>query len=146
MMANFNRDDFRALLNTRGYLQAELADRIGVSQSAVSSYFAGRSKPSKPILKRMAEALNVDVSELLSDEEGDVVKAQAVAEEAPSNGGISAKKPMVIESVAPKENAPKTDMAQKKEELICSALETATELLKIASEILKDIRAKEATK
>lgn len=151
MKREFDRDKFRAWLNTRGYTQAELADRMGMTPASVSNYFTGRGNPSFGAIKRMADALAVDVSQLIKGEEGPVMKVQAVAEEAPEEapqvGGDIVKpiSPLVIESVAPKEDAPKSNTAQKKEELICSALETATELLKIVSEMLKDIRAKEAT-
>lgn len=147
MKREFDRDKFRAWLNTRGYTQAELADRMGMTPASVSNYFTGRGNPSFGAIKRMADALAIDVSQLIKGEKVEFAKAQTISEEVPQVGGDILKPipPMVIESVAPKEDAPKSNTAQKKEELICSALETATELLKIVSEMLKDIRAKEAT-
>lgn len=147
MKREFDRDKFRAWLNTRGYTQAELAERMGMTPSSVSNYFTGRGNPSFGAIKRMADALAIDVSQLIKGEKVEFVKAQTISEEAPQVGGDIVKPvpSMVIESVAPKEDAPKSNTAQKKDELICSALETATVLLKIVSEMLKDIRAKEAT-
>ena len=147
MKREFDRDKFRVWLNIRGYTQTELADRMGMTPSSVSNYFTGRCNPSFGALKRMSDALAIDVSQLIKGEKVEFAKAQTISEEAPQVGGDIVKHvpAMVIESVAPKEDAPKNDTAQKKEELICSALETATELLKIVSEMLKDIRAKEAT-
>lgn len=147
MKREFDRDKFRAWLNTRGYTQTELADKMGMTPASISNYFTGRSQPSLIAIKKMADALAIDVSQLIKGEKVEFAKAQTISEEAPQVGeDIANSVPaMVIESVAPKEDAPKSNTAPKKEELICSALETATELLKIVSEMLKDIRAKEAT-
>lgn len=50
----------------RGLSQRELAERVGVSQSAVAHYETGHNKPRIETVFRLAAALDVSVSELLS--------------------------------------------------------------------------------
>lgn len=55
---------YRAMLKY-GVTQAELSDRSGVSQSAISQYSDGLRTPNAYKLVRMAEALGCDISELI---------------------------------------------------------------------------------
>ena len=58
--------EFRAsLIEARlraGLTQAQLADRLGTTQSAVARMEAGRWHPSVAMLERVADALNVEVT------------------------------------------------------------------------------------
>lgn len=50
--------------NKRGLTQRELADKIGVSRGAVALYETGQNKPKVETLFRLAQALDVEVTEL----------------------------------------------------------------------------------
>ena len=54
----------------KGWSQAELAKRIGVSTSAVGMYEQGRREPSLSILVRLALELSVTTDYLLMDTYG----------------------------------------------------------------------------
>ena len=54
----------------KGWSQAELAKRIGVSTSAVGMYEQGRREPSWGLLVRLALELNVTTDYLLMDTYG----------------------------------------------------------------------------
>lgn len=45
--------------------QTELASRVGVNQTQISSYLKGKRRPSSETCKRLAEALSVPVDEVL---------------------------------------------------------------------------------
>lgn len=51
--------------------QAELAEKVGVTNKAVSKWETGKSKPTTTVIRKLAVLFNVDVNELLSmrDEE-----------------------------------------------------------------------------
>lgn len=51
-----------------GIKQGELARLVGVTSGAVSQWEKGRTLPGAEKLKRIAEALNTTVDELLTDE------------------------------------------------------------------------------
>ena len=53
---------------TKGWSQAELARRIGVSTSAVGMYEQGRREPSLGLLVRLAQELGVTTDYLLTGE------------------------------------------------------------------------------
>lgn len=55
------------VLRNKGMTQGELAKRLGVSTQAVNSVVRGRSIASDRLLKRYADALEVDVNELYDD-------------------------------------------------------------------------------
>ena len=50
-----------------GMSQGELARQMGLSQGAVSLWEQGKTSPSAPKLKRLAEVLNTTVDELLKE-------------------------------------------------------------------------------
>lgn len=50
----------------RGFSQRELAEKIGVSQSAVAHYEVGSNKPRIETLFRIAQALGVEISDLFA--------------------------------------------------------------------------------
>jgi phage repressor protein C with HTH and peptisase S24 domain len=51
----------------RNFSQAKLAEMIGVSQDAVSSYEIGRNEPNLDTIKKIAEALGVSMAALIPD-------------------------------------------------------------------------------
>ena len=50
--------------------QAELADKVSVTQGAVSAWEIGLYNPNAKKLKRLAKALNCTVDKLIADEKG----------------------------------------------------------------------------
>lgn len=52
------------LLRAKGLSKAEFYDMVPISSSAVAQWNMGRTKPSSPKIKRMAEILDVDPSYL----------------------------------------------------------------------------------
>jgi transcriptional regulator with XRE-family HTH domain len=57
----------RAYRKLKGYTQQGFADQLGVSISVLGSIERGMKDPSDKILNRIAEVLNVEVSELLGE-------------------------------------------------------------------------------
>lgn len=55
------------VLREKGMTQGDLAKILGVSTQAVNSVVCGRSLASGKLLKRYADALEVDVNELYDD-------------------------------------------------------------------------------
>jgi len=49
----------------RGLTQAALAEKAGVQQAAIAQYEGGKREPAVKVLKKMAEALNVDLDDLV---------------------------------------------------------------------------------
>lgn len=58
----------RSLREKKGYTQKQLADRISVSDKAVSKWETGRGLPDLALLEPLGTALGVSVAELLSGE------------------------------------------------------------------------------
>ncbi len=50
-----------------GYTQRELAEKSGCTEAAISRYIKNQREPMLPILKRIAEALNIPVVYLLEE-------------------------------------------------------------------------------
>ena len=50
--------------NKRNLTQRELADKVGISGAAIAQYETGKAKPRIETLFRLAQALDVEVSEL----------------------------------------------------------------------------------
>lgn len=61
--------------NTR-ISQAELAKRLGVSQSTVGMWESGKNKPEYKMLIKIAEYFNVSVSELIGEEEKPIFQGE----------------------------------------------------------------------
>ena len=51
----------------RGYTLAELSERSGVDRCLIGQYENGYRKPQATTLKRLAEALNCEVAELIEE-------------------------------------------------------------------------------
>jgi transcriptional regulator with XRE-family HTH domain len=52
-------------LQQHQFTQAELADKIGVSQSSISHYINGRKLPALDTLSRLCTVLDLDANEIL---------------------------------------------------------------------------------
>ena len=61
-----NLTDLRIELNLS---QAKLAERSGISQGYLSSLERGEKQPTLPVLKKLAAALGISVSELVDGDE-----------------------------------------------------------------------------
>lgn len=61
-------DTIRALREQKYYTQRELAERIGVTDKAVSKWETGRGLPDITLIEPLAQTLGISVAELLSGE------------------------------------------------------------------------------
>ncbi len=59
--------NIRMVRKSAGISQTELANRVGSNKSAISRYENGMQKPSLDTLMRMADALDVDLADLLKE-------------------------------------------------------------------------------
>jgi putative transcriptional regulator len=64
------RNRLRVLRAERGWSQAELGGRAGVSRQAVNAIETGRHDPSLPLALRLARLFGLAVEELFLDESG----------------------------------------------------------------------------
>jgi len=64
----FNAQALQRIRSERGLSQAALAKKVGVVQSAISQFESGAVQPAIDTLERLADALNVPVSELLTSQ------------------------------------------------------------------------------
>lgn len=63
-------EKIRLLRERKGWSQEELAKAVGyVSRSSISKIESGDSDPSQKMLKRIAAALDIQASDLISDED-----------------------------------------------------------------------------
>jgi XRE family transcriptional regulator, regulator of sulfur utilization len=58
----------RALRQEAGLSQAELANRVGVSQTWISRLELGQGNPTLSTLNRLAEAFDVRIADLLGEQ------------------------------------------------------------------------------
>jgi len=58
-------DNLRTIREYRGMTQIDLAERIGVTSAAVSSWETGRTEPRIGMIERMAVALNCQKSDII---------------------------------------------------------------------------------
>ena len=64
------KDVIREARRKMGLNQTELAEQMGVTQSAVSHWENGETMPTPRQIPRLAEILNIRVSDLFGDEAG----------------------------------------------------------------------------
>ena len=64
----FNHERLAELIREKGIEQKELAEKVGVSDTAISFFARGLKDPSLTVLSRIARELGVPVSELIKDE------------------------------------------------------------------------------
>lgn len=60
-------DNLKTIRKARGLTMKQLADLIGLTESSISQYEAGRRQPDNEGLLRLAEALDTTVGELLGE-------------------------------------------------------------------------------
>ncbi|WP_344485081.1 helix-turn-helix transcriptional regulator [Glycomyces endophyticus] len=65
------RNRIAALRAERGWTQADLAKRIGVSRQSVNAIETGRFDPSLPVAFRLARLFGLAVEEVFTDEQTD---------------------------------------------------------------------------
>jgi transcriptional regulator with XRE-family HTH domain len=65
----------RQLRQQRGFLQAELAEKVGLHQNQIGRYERGSSRPSGEALKRLADVLGVSTDYLIDGSTEDAAKA-----------------------------------------------------------------------
>lgn len=51
----------------KGISQNELAEKIGITGSAISQYESGKRKPNIEVLKKIAQVLNCTVDDLIKE-------------------------------------------------------------------------------
>jgi putative transcriptional regulator len=74
------RNSLRALREARGWTQAAVADRLGVSRQTVNAVETGRYDPSLPLAFRLARLFDRPIEQLFTpDDEDDVAPATGAA-------------------------------------------------------------------
>ncbi|WP_294590769.1 helix-turn-helix transcriptional regulator [uncultured Bacteroides sp.] len=58
----------KEIMNERNVTSAWLADKVGISKVAVSNIVTGKSSPSLDNIIKIADALNVSITELIGEE------------------------------------------------------------------------------
>lgn len=87
------KDNIARLRKVRGLTQIELAKKIGVTTRAIQNYESGTRVPRIDVVTKIANALEVDVDDLVSDNDNFVLQA---SEQYGSRGKASAE--MLIEN------------------------------------------------
>ena len=72
-------DNLKRLRVEKGITQGELADKVGVQNTAICNYETGFREPNIETLKKLASALDVTVDELLKDEPDDESRVRETA-------------------------------------------------------------------
>lgn len=73
-------ENLKTIRTAKGYTQEELAIKVKVVRQTISKWEKGMSVPDADILSKLAEALEVDVSELLGVEIKSVENINEIAE------------------------------------------------------------------
>jgi putative transcriptional regulator len=74
------RNSLRALREARGWTQAAVADRLGVSRQTVNALETGRYDPSLPLAFRLARLFDRPIEQLFTpDDEDGVAPATGAA-------------------------------------------------------------------
>lgn len=60
-------DNIKEIRIRRGLTQAQLADKVGVSEKTVSSWEVGRTEPNMGYIESISKALNCQKSELVGE-------------------------------------------------------------------------------
>ena len=64
------RNRLRVLRAERGWSQAELGGRLGVSRQAVNAIETGKHDPSLPLAFRLSRLFGLSIDEIFEDEQG----------------------------------------------------------------------------
>lgn len=70
------KEKIATLRAMKGMTQAELANAVGVTRKSIVNYENGDRTPKKEILLKLAKALQVEYTELVTDEEDFLVEAK----------------------------------------------------------------------
>ena len=73
--------NIRRLREARGWYQEELAQKLGVSQKAVSAWEKGRTMPRLPMLIKMSEVFNCKISEITDEPDLEIREKKIINEE-----------------------------------------------------------------
>ncbi len=87
------KDKVAQIRKARGLTQLELSKKAGITKRAIQNYEGGTRTPRLDVITKIAQALEVDVHELMTDEEHFVIEAR---EKYGSRGKASAE--MLIEN------------------------------------------------
>ena len=60
--------NLRYIREREGFTQSELAEKVGISQAALSNYENGKDRPSVDVCAKMAKALKVSIDDLVHGE------------------------------------------------------------------------------
>lgn len=74
-------DNIKIIRKNKGYTQEELAIRLNVTRQTLSKWERGASVPDALLLSKMADILEVGVTDLLGDELPDIEEKNAIAEQ-----------------------------------------------------------------
>jgi len=66
----------REILKEKGFTIAQFAERVGISQSNLSNYMSGKISPTLDTLSKIADALDIEISELFRKEEDIILVAK----------------------------------------------------------------------
>lgn len=83
------KDKIARMRKVKGLTQLELAKKVGITKRAIQNYESGNRTPRLDVITKIAQALEVDTHELMSDEEHFVIQA---ADQYGSRGKVSAEK------------------------------------------------------
>lgn len=64
------RNRLRVLRAERGWSQAELGGRLGVSRQAINAIETGKHDPSLPLAFRLSRLFGLSIEEIFEDEQG----------------------------------------------------------------------------
>lgn len=68
-------DNIKIYREKQGLSQRALAEKLGISQAAVSQFENGKNPPKIDTLQKIANALDVDINSLLEDTDSPLVRA-----------------------------------------------------------------------
>ena len=74
-------ENIRRIRKTRGLTQEELAIRLNVVRQTVSKWEKGRSVPDAELLQKLADVLEVDITDLLGSSSASAEPAAGIAEQ-----------------------------------------------------------------
>ncbi len=79
----FNREKVSAILDERGLTITEAAEKCGTSRSVLSQWLSGRRNPKRPAIQKLADAFRVNISEISTYHDDDLVTPPPVADPLP---------------------------------------------------------------
>ena len=80
---SFNREKVAAILEERGLTIKEAAEKCGTSRPVLSQWLSGRRNPKRPSIQMIADALRINISEISTFHDDDLVTPPPVADPLP---------------------------------------------------------------